>query len=247
MHRRTISLLALAAATAGVSSAAPGAVSVVPDVQFSPDPANSWSPSYVVSATDLVNGAAPSASAGNFALESGGGTPVLTDGAYGTITRVPVTGTPEPHPAFATAGNLNASGSSVTYALNTAASPLGYNIRQIDVYGGWNDAGRDQQRYNVLYSTVANPTAFLPLTSVDYQPPNTANVQAATRVRITEDALANLATGVAAIQFDFTPAVENGHTGYAEIDIIGTPVPEPTSAAVLGLGALGLLARRRRG
>lgn len=246
MLRRTHALLVLVLVSAALSSVASGAVSISTDVQFSPDPANSWTPSYVVSTTDLINGSAPAASAGDFALEMGGGLPVLTNGAYGTITRVPVTGTPEPHPAFATAGNANGAGSVATYNLNLAASPLGYNISQIDVYGGWNDAGRDQQRYNVLYSTVGNPATFIPLTSVDYQPANPTNVQSATRVRIT-DTLSNLATGVAAIRFDFTPAVENGHTGYAEIDIIGTPVPEPTTAGLLGLASLGLLWRRRHG
>ena len=244
---RTRSLLVSVAVSAGLSSVASGAVVYSTEVQFSPNPAASWTPSYVVSATDLINGAAPGASTGNFALEVGGGLPVLTDGAYGTITRVPVTGTPEPHPAFATAGNGNGAGSVATYNLNLATSPLGYNISRIDVYGGWNDAGRDQQRYNVLYSTVGDPTTFIPLTSVDYQPANTGNVQSATLVRITENALSNLATGVAAIRFDFTPAVENGHTGYAEIDVIGTAVPEPAMAGLVGLGCVGLLARRRRG
>src|SRR5688500_12943102 len=229
MLRRTRPLLVLVAATAALSSVASGAAVYTTDVQFSPDPANSWTPTYVVSTTDLINGTMPAASAGNFALEAGGGLPVVTDGAYGTITRVPTGGVAEPHPAFATAGNANNSGSFATYNLDLGASPLGYNISRIDVYGGWNDAGRDQQRYNVLYSTVANPTTFIPLTSVDYQPANPTNVQSATLVRITENALPNLATGVAAIQFDFTPPVENGHTGYAAIDIIGTPVPEPTA------------------
>lgn len=246
MLRRTRSLLASVAVSAALSSVASGAVVFSSDAQFSPDPANSWTPSYVVSTTDLINGTAPSASTGNFALEMGGGLPALTDGAFGTITRRPVTGTPEPHPAFATAGNANGAGSVATYTLNLAASPLGYNLSRIDVYGGWNDAGRDQQRYNVLYSTVADPLTFIPLTSVDYQPANTGNVQSATLVSITEDALSDLATGVAAVRFDFTPAVENGHTGYAEIDIIGTPVPEPTTAALLALASLGLVASRRR-
>src|SRR5688572_11066563 len=243
MLRRMRASLVLVIVSVALSSVASGAVSISTDVQFSPDPANSWTPSYVVSTTDLINGTSPAASTGNFALEVGGGLPVLTDGAFGTITRRPVTGTSEPHPAFATAGNANGAGSVATYNLNLVASPLGYNLSQIDVYGGWNDAGRDQQRYDVLYSTVANPTTFIPLTSVDYQPANPTNVQSATLVRITDNALPNLATGVAALLFDFSPPVENGHTGYAEIDIIGTPVPEPTTAALLGLCCLGLLAR----
>ena len=154
MLRRTRPLLVLVAATAVLSSVASGAAVFSTDVQFSPDPANSWTPSYVVSTTDLINGMQPASSAGNFALEAGGGLPVLTDGAFGTITRRPVAGQPaEPHPAFATAGNANGAGSTATYGLDLAASPLGYNISQIDVYGGWNDAGCLPLKRSVVETT----------------------------------------------------------------------------------------------
>src|ERR1700710_2824307 len=45
---------------------------------------------YVVSATDLINGLTPSAQAGNFTQEGTGGTAVLTNGAFPSpITRAP--------------------------------------------------------------------------------------------------------------------------------------------------------------
>jgi hypothetical protein len=186
----------------------------------------------------LINGAAPSAQAGNFAEEASGGVGVLTNGTFGTISG----GNPGNNTLFATAGT----GEQVTYSLNLGASPQGYNLSRIDVYGGWNDSGRDQQLYTVSYSTVANPSTFVDLTPVNFNPVAAGN-PSATRVSITEDALANLASNVAAVRFtfDLPAAPENGYTGYTEIDVFGTPVPEPTSLCALGLGAMLAFGRRR--
>jgi hypothetical protein len=205
----------------------------------------SFTPTYAPSATDLINGRAPSASNGDFALELAGGLPVLTDGAYGTITQ-PGGAPDRTHGAFATAGNT--AGTAVTYALDTAAHPLGFDISSIAVYGGWNDNGRDQQMYRVLYSTTANPSNFINLASVDFNPNVPADTQSATRSVITDPAAGRLAPRGAALQFQFlTP--ENGYTGYAEIDVLGSAtVPEPAGFALVCIGAAALMARRvRRG
>ena len=107
-------------------------------------------------------------------------------------------------------------------------------------------SGRDQQLYTVAYSTVADPGTFVNLAAVNFNPAPSNN-PTATRVSITEDALASLATGVAALRFTFDPsaAPENGYTGYTEIDVFGTPVPEPTALGALGLCAVAALSRRR--
>jgi hypothetical protein len=41
-------------------------------------------------------------------------------------------------------------------------------------------------------------------------------------------------------------AVENGYTGYSEIDVFGTRVPEPAAAVLFGAALLSLVALRRR-
>jgi hypothetical protein len=226
---------------------ASAAVTVTNNAEAAPAPgAPSFTPSYVVSSTDLINGLTPTASAGTFDLEIGGGLKVLTDGAYGTITE-PGGAPDRTHGAFATVGGGSASGQFVTYTLNTAASPLGFDLKTIDLYSGWNDSGRDQQLFAVSYSTVANPTTFLPIATGNFNPTVPANTQSATRSTVT-DTLGNLATGVGMVRFSFTgpPAPENGYVGYAELDVIGSPtVPEPASAALCAAAGL-LLARRPR-
>ena len=199
--------------------------------------AGPFSPTYTPSATDLINGLNPSAQTGNFSEEAAGGVGVLTNGTFGTISG----GNPGNNTLFATAGT----GEQVTYSLNLTASPQGYVITGIDTYGGWNDNGRDQQLYTVSFATAANPNVFAPYTAVNFNP-TAGSDPTATRVQIT-DTTGVLATNVAAIRFTFDQpaAPENGYTGYTELDVFGTAVPEPTGLGLIVLGAAALLARRR--
>jgi hypothetical protein len=208
---------------------------------------------YIVSNTDLINGLAPSASSGTFTQENAAGISVLTNGSFGTITRSPADpAAPASGTATQTARNAslatggNDAGTSLTYTL-PVGNGLGYNITSITSYGGWQDAGRDQQSYSVLYSTVAAPTTFLPLATVDFNPTTPpALTPSASRVILTNDGVTpNPATSVAAIRFNFN-TTENGYSGYTEFDVVGTQVPEPTSVGAIGLAVVGLLSRRRR-
>ena len=128
----------------------------------------------------------------------------------------------------------------MTYALGGAS-----NLSSIVIYGGWNDGGRDAQHYDVLTST--DGTTFNLLSPIDVNPgiQGTDTTPVSNRVEFTEDTLANLATGVTHVRVNFL-TVENGYTGYTEIDVFGSPVPEPAAAALASLSALGALTLRRR-
>ena len=216
---------------AGLASLA-GAAPVIVATDSQTNGTDSLPHTYTVSSTDLLNGLTATNVVGNFTQEGTGGTPVLTDGSFPTIVR------PLNFGVFATGGNTG--GTSLTYNLS---SPR--NLTSIVTYGGWQDGGRDQQAYTVSYATALAPTTFIPITTVDFNPPDPGAHPQVTRVTIT-DTTGLLAANVAALKWDFN-ATENGYSGYSEFDAFGTPVPEPTSLGVLALGGLGLLARKRRG
>ena len=182
----------------------------------------SLTPTWTFASGSIISGQAPSTTNGNFNLETfGGGRNVnsLTAGDTLTISQSGgVTGT-----NYLTCGDGSGAGSSLIYTL-TNSSAGGYSLTNITVYGGWKDAGRDQQAYTVYYSKLSAPSTFLLLSSVNYNPANGASVPSATRARLTA-ASGALATNVAAVKFDFTsPASENGYCGYAEIGLFGVPV-----------------------
>jgi hypothetical protein len=197
-------------------------------------PYNPTFPSGGPSATDLLTGLLPSASTGNFQEELSTGTAALTNGSVATFYGTQAADSN--HTAYATGHN----GDSVTYALGGA-----YNLSSVVIYGGWNDAGRDAQHYDVLTST--DGTVFNLLGSIDVNPgiQGADTTPVSNRVAFTENALPNLATGVTHLRLDFL-AVENGYTGYTEIDVFGSVVPEPATAALASFGLLGALALRRR-
>src|SRR5271170_1524932 len=186
-------------------------------------------PTWTIAPGSAIYGQSPSSTNGNFSeeapgrnvnsLTAGGGLGLAQiSGTYGTTTST----------NYVTCGNGtgpdgSSAGSTIIYTLTNSSSG-GYNLTNITVYGGWSDAGRDQQAYTVYYSKLAAPTTFILLGSVNYNPANAANVQSATRATLTP-ATGWLATNVAAMKFDFTsPASENGYCGYAGIAMYGTPL-----------------------
>lgn len=227
-------------------------------------------PGYAVSNTDLLQTALVSATrtgaAGSgdlyFYGEDGGynvDLARLNDGVFGTEgTQV----------AFTVMPNQV----TLTFTLDTVASPLGYSLERISTYAGW-DSGRDGQAYVVQYATVAAPGTFVTLatvtrfdntsfpltyTSYEYDEETDTEIEVErpdedyshTLVELTSVG-GSLAANVSAVRFVFA-GVENSGTGFREFDLIGeampAPIPEPAQAAVLGAGmaALVVMSRRRR-
>jgi MYXO-CTERM domain-containing protein len=185
---------------------------------------------FAVSSNDLLTGLLPSV-LGNFSGEEGTTTnpAVLTNGTFG----------PAGLADFSQVLSIH-NDTSLIYNLDLAASPLGYNITDINTYSGWRDGGRDDQDYIVLLSFVSDPGVFIPIANVD-----TSSANGSSQVLINAGG-AVIASGVAAIQFAFL-GTENGYVGYREFDVIGTKttIPEPASA-LLGMMGLGMLALRRK-
>jgi len=170
--------------------------------------------------------------------EGCGTTAVLTNGVFGS------NGTSAPghmdNGVWVSDGNASHpdtcaiyNGAVATYTFNTTA---GYRVTNINIYSSWSDEGRDAMNVTVAYSTVAAPDTYTDIAtaSADYGLCNAGY--------ITTDL-----TGVKSIRFSFGDQ-ENGYAGYNELDVIGAPVPEPSTMLLALLGAIALLAyawRRR--
>ena len=227
--------VAVSAASSLTISSAPSAVNNVVTclaAQTGLGNGTSFTPTWIFSTNNsLIAGQSPSASTGNFSLEAPGrSVNALTGADSGALMVINGTSGTTTSTNYVTCGNNGGAGASVTYTL--AGSASGYHLTNIVVYGGWGDAGRDQQAYTVYYSTVAAPATFIQLTSVNYNPADAANAQSATRATLLPLAGA-LAANVAAVKFDFTsPASENGYCGYSKIMVFGTPVPQSVKWAL---------------
>ena len=128
-----------------------------------------------------------------------------------------------------TGGDFNSfafySGGTVTFELDLAASPQGYDITELVTYAGW-DQNRDGQEYAVEYSTAEDPVDFRPLATVpQFNPPGAG--ASSTRVSLT-GLTGMLVRNVARVRFTFTN-FESGATFYREIDAIGTPASGATA------------------
>jgi hypothetical protein len=153
------------------------------------------------------------ASLGNFGADGAIGDPtVLADGMLSSSALYMVSCGP------ASSGE----GSNIVYTLQTNSSPMGFDLTNITVYGGWRDGGRRDQEYQVLYATVAAPTNFIPLATTLYLPNDPTGEAIATRTRMIP-ANGVLAHNVCAVMINWdVPQLLNGYAFYSEIEINGT-------------------------
>jgi hypothetical protein len=145
--------------------------------------------------------------------------------------------------------DLNDSSWTLYAAFDVSINTLGYNITEIDTISGWAWDYVDQ-KYNLSYSTVTAPGSYISLGTFTL---NDTSGRTAKSLEIAlTDSSGIIATNVAKLRFDFQKAggLYNHPTAYTEIQAFGTPttqaVPEPSTYALFGLGALALIIAYRR-
>ena len=181
------------------------------------------------SSTDLLNGLDATSSSG-WTLSNGSTVPELNDGIYGAG-----------FPGNNVTGLWSNEGATVEYSLG--ANALGYDITAIKSIAAWQSAGFGNQVWTVDVKAVGG--SFVNLATIDYTPSN--NGSGATMVDLT----GLDATGIESIRFTAGSTAGNSVGNdfvFREMDVFGaaTVVPEPSSTALLGLGGLVLIFRRRK-
>lgn len=199
---------------------------------FSSSISSNYFPAWPVNTNSLIYGAVEGAgprtftAVGDFTGSRNGQDPVSCEGDVSKLTDgIGVSSTYLPAPGMVAAGQVTRQvGSSVTYTLDTSSAPLGYELTNIAVFGAWKDAGRNEQKYQILYATAQSPTTFVPLVSVDYNPTDTDGQPSVSRTMLTPVSGA-LARNVIAVKFNFdaSPGPKNGWEGYSELVVQGTP------------------------
>ena len=243
MKSTLTSLLALTAVVSlvGAKPASAAIMSTI-DTDIAPDggaihaPYTPPNPPFNPSSTDLLTGIAPTLvnpNASDYTREESAGPSVLTNGSVSTVYgQGGPAGDAIDHAAYMTAGENEL----VIWNLGGT-----YNLTEAVVYGGWNDGGRDQTFFGLDVSTDGGATFTNLIAPV-------ANASGTTpishRIRILDDASPYFATGVTHVRLD-PGGVENGWTGYTEVDVFGVQIPEPSTLTLVGLLGLAAVALRR--
>ena len=184
-----------------------------------------------VSAADLINGLTPTGVTGWF---NGRNPDRLVDGLHGAGNSVDNV-----------AQNSGGSPAVAIFDLGTGANGLGYDLSDIVSIAAWGDSGFGNQVWTLEVAGVGS-SSYSTLVSVDYQPG-----QQASRVTLS-DISGGLASGVQFVRVSALPNAggSNNRFVWRQLDVFGNstaaPIPEPSTTALLGLGGLALILRRRR-
>ena len=99
----------------------------------------------------------------------------------------------------------------------------------------------------VIYTATDNVGSLGTFTLTDLANTNASyNIGAGNTDTFTDNSTRRAFTGLTAVGTSVTLTMSGGGAGLAGVQFSGTAVPEPSSAVLLGLGALGLLAHRTR-
>ncbi len=192
-----------------------------------------------ISGSDLLNGVAPSGFAtaagvvsGTWNTSNGASLPELNDGVHGR--------------SFGVAGSVEGAWpnpmASATYIFGGGANGTGYDITSLLSVAAWSNANFGNQAWTLAVQAVGGG-AFVNALTVDYQP-FTGSAGGASKVGVTD---LNI-TGIQALRVTtIATNSSNGNFVWRELDVVGasSPVPEPSSALLVGIGAIALLRRRR--
>jgi hypothetical protein len=165
-----------------------------------------FNPTWPLASNNIIAGLEPSGSFGVFNEAGCGGLSVLTDGSFAGIS--PPDNTSQ---CFASCGDgttSNQQGSSIIFTLPPTAGNVGWTITNLTSYGGWGDQGREEQSYQVSYSSPLSPSNFTLLPWAAFTPTNPpadsdwGGVPTATKMSLIPTN-GVLAQNVAAVQFNF--------------------------------------------
>ena len=141
---------------------------------------------------------------------------------------------------------LNSANGPATFSFQFDLGGL-FSLDSVTVFsnGGNGNNGRVEQQFELFGSALEDPTDFdtadfTLIATVDSGANSGGDDFGAANIT-------NIAGSFRTLLFVSTPPDGNEGTVFREIDVTGTAViPEPSSTALLGLGFLGLIARRRR-
>jgi hypothetical protein len=148
--------------------------------------------------------------------------------------------------SFATSSAVNGAwtgdGGTATYDLGLGTNGLGWDITSIQSIAAWVNVGFGDQAWTVAVST--DDVSYDDVATVFYDPTSNGG---STKVTLTDLDI----SGIQYIKFTANLITGNGNGDvfiWREIDVEGaaTAVPEPTTTALLGLGGLALILRRRK-